>query len=81
MIPKRAVLLSLLVKNSSNKQLICRKLHSLDTKLKTIEESTVEGKNTRVRVLSKQDKDISYPWISTIGLEVHAQIATNTKLF
>ena len=81
MIPKRAIILSLLIKNSSKKQVNCRKLHSLDTKLKTIQESTVEGNNTRVRVLLKQDKEIYNPWISTIGLEVHAQIATNTKLF
>ena len=59
-----------------------RQVHSHATKLKTIYDTTVEADKTRVRI--RQDKNgnvISTPWISTIGLEVHAQIATDTKLF
>ena len=58
-----------------------RKQHMLGTKLTTEYKPTVEGDETRVRVLGNDGNDISKPWISTIGLEVHAQIATNTKLF
>ena len=37
--------------------------------------SKIEGQNVRIR--SKK----SNAWISTIGLEVHAQLQTKTKLF
>ena len=57
------------------------KRHHSQYRLKTQYKPTVENSETRVRVLSnKKDKSDSN-WISTIGLEVHAQIASETKLF
>jgi aspartyl-tRNA(Asn)/glutamyl-tRNA(Gln) amidotransferase subunit B len=53
-----------------------RKCHSIirlnSRSLKT-KVSIIDGQNVRIR--SEQ------PWISTIGLEVHAQLQTRTKLF
>ena len=67
--------------NAFTKHRIFRKLHSQEIKLKTIYKPTIEGNETRVRIREEKNKYISKPWISTIGLEVHAQIATDTKLF
>ena len=64
------------------KYCITKRHHSHSLKLKTLYKPTVESSQTRVRVCTiKNDNDSSNDWISTIGLEVHAQIATNTKLF
>ena len=58
------------------------KRYNSQYKLTTQYEPTIENKKTRLRVLTnKKDKKIISKWISTIGLEVHAQIASNTKLF
>jgi len=68
-------------RNAFIKYTIFRQLHSQEIKLKTIYMPTVEGNETRVRIREENNQYISKPWISTIGLEVHAQIATDTKLF
>jgi aspartyl-tRNA(Asn)/glutamyl-tRNA(Gln) amidotransferase subunit B len=68
-------------KNTFIKYTIFRKLHSQDIKLKTVYQPTIEGNETRVRIWEEKNQYISKQWISTIGLEVHAQIATDTKLF
>ena len=80
--PNITSVLKLLGRNCQFRYSACRRLHSQDIRLKTLYKPTVENRNTRVRVCTdKNDRINSNSWISTIGLEVHAQIASETKLF
>merc|ERR1719323_400839 len=51
----------------------CHPILSLSKRSLQTKVSRIDGEKVRIR--SKQ------PWISTIGLEVHAQLSTKTKLF